>query len=67
MMAWSIGGFILLRNSRGSHSSSCSLPGSSAGARRRHHGALWILGRRFAEGQITEEQFRTMRDVLESD
>ncbi len=34
---------------------------------RRHHGrgALAVLERRFVAGEITEEDFRHMRDVLE--
>ena len=38
-----------------------------AGARSRHNGALGIISRRFAEGELTEDQFRRVRDVLESD
>jgi uncharacterized membrane protein len=66
MMAWFIGGLILLRI-LGAAFIILLIARIVAGARGRHHGALWILSRRFAEGQITEEQFRAMRDVLESD
>lgn len=38
-----------------------------AGVRSHHNGALGIISRRFAEGELTEDQFRRMRDVLESD
>ena len=37
-----------------------------AGVRGRRDGAVDIAGRRFASGEITEEQFRRIRDVLDS-
>jgi len=64
-MGWFIGGFILLR-----------LLGLAfvivlaarivMGVRGRHDGAREIARRRFASGEITEEQFRRIRDVLDS-
>jgi uncharacterized membrane protein len=65
-MAWFVGGFVLLRI-LGIAFIILLIARIVAGAKSRHHGALGVLGRRFAEGQITEEQFRKMRDVLESD
>jgi uncharacterized membrane protein len=65
-MAWFLGGFVLLRI-LGIVFIILLIARIVAGARSRHHGALWTLSRRFAEGEITEEQFRKMRDVLESD
>jgi len=65
-MAWFIGGFVLLRI-LGIVFIILLIARIVTGAKSRHHGALWILSRRFAEGEITEEQFRKMRDVLESD
>jgi uncharacterized membrane protein len=65
-MAWFIGGFLLLR-ALGVAFIILLIARIAAGVRAGQHGALGILSRRFAEGQITEEQFRAMRDVLESD
>jgi uncharacterized membrane protein len=65
-MAWFIGGFVLLRI-LGVAFIILLIARIAAGARGRRNGALGVLGRRYAEGQITEEQFRRMRDVLESD
>ncbi len=65
-MAWFIGGFVLLRI-LGVAFIILLIARIVAGARGRHNGALGVLGRRYAEGQITEEQYRRMRDVLESD
>ncbi len=65
-MAWFIAGFVLLRI-LGITFIILLIARIVAGARSRHNGAFGILGRRYAEGQITEEQFRRMRDVLESE
>ena len=65
-MAWFVGGFILLRI-LGVAFFILLIARIVAGARSRDHGALSIVSRRFAEGEITEEQFRKMRSVLESD
>jgi len=65
-MAWFVGGFVLLRI-LGVVFIVLLIARIFAGAGSHHHGALGILSRRFAEGEITEEQFRKMRDVLESD
>ena len=65
-MAWFFGGFILLRI-LGVAFFILLIARIVVGARSHHHDALWILSRRFAEGEITEEQFRKMRSVLESD
>jgi uncharacterized membrane protein len=65
-MAWFIGGFVLLRF-LGIAFFVLLIARIVAGARSRHHGALGILSRRFAEGEITEEQLRRMREVLQSD
>ena len=37
-----------------------------AGVRGRHDGALGVAARRFANGEITEEQFRQIRDALDA-
>jgi uncharacterized membrane protein len=37
-----------------------------AGLRRNRDGAIAALRRRFAEGEIGEEEFRKLRDALES-
>ncbi len=65
-MGWFIGGFVLLRL-LGIVFVILLIARIVAGAKSHHHGALGILSRRFANGEITEEQFRTMRNVLESE
>jgi uncharacterized membrane protein len=65
-MPWFIAGFVALRF-LGIAFLVLLIARIVSGARRRHHGALGIISRRFAEGEITEEQFRRMRDVLESE
>jgi putative membrane protein len=39
-------------------------PGSAAGEPRRREGPVEILERRFAEGEITEDDYRARREVL---
>jgi uncharacterized membrane protein len=65
-MAWFIAGFVALRV-LGIAFLVLLIARVAAGARSRRHGALGIISRRFAEGEITEDQFRRMRDVVESD
>ena len=64
-MAWFIAGFVALRL-LGIAFLVLLVSRIVAGARSRPHDALEIVGRRFAEGEITEEQFRRMREVLDS-
>jgi uncharacterized membrane protein len=65
-MPWFIAGFVALRV-LGIAFLVLLIVRIAAGARRRHHGAAGIISRRFAEGEITEEQFRRMREVLDSE
>jgi uncharacterized membrane protein len=65
-MGWFIGGFVVLRL-LGIAFLVLLIARVVTGVRSHHGGALGIVSRRFAEGELTEEQFRRMRDVLESD
>jgi uncharacterized membrane protein len=65
-MAWFIGGFVVLRLLAIAFVV-LLIARIVAGMRGHHSGALSIIGRRFAEGELTEDQYRRMRDVLESD
>ena len=65
-MGWFIGGFAVLRL-LGVAFLVLLIVRVVTGVRGHHNGALGIISRRFAEGELTEDQFRRMRDVLESD
>ncbi len=65
-MPWFIGGFILLRI-LGIAFFVLLAVRIITGLRSRHEGALEIVSRRFASGEITEEQFRRIREVLDAE
>ncbi len=65
-MAWFIAGFLALRV-LGIAFFVLLIARIVAGVGSRHYDALGIVGRRFADGEITEEQFRRIREVLQSD
>ncbi|MGA2765502.1 MAG: hypothetical protein ABSG17_19315 [Spirochaetia bacterium] len=65
-MAWFIAGFVALRI-LGIAFFVLLVARIAVAVRGRHYDALAIISRRFAEGEVTEEQFRRMREVLESD
>jgi len=64
-MAWFVAGFFVLRL-LGIAFVVLLIARIMAGARRRSNGVAEIAARRFASGEITEEQFRKVRDVLDS-
>ena len=64
-MPWFIGGFIVLR-CLGIAFFVLLAVRIVAGLRHRHDGALEVASRRFASGEMSEEQFRRMREVLNS-
>ena len=64
-MVWFVAGFIALRV-LGVAFLVLLVLRVAVGARGPHSGARAIMARRFAEGEITEEQFRRMREILES-
>ncbi len=64
-MAWFVVGIIVLRV-LGIAFLVLLVARIAMGIRNRHDEALEIVGRRFASGEITEEQFRRLREVLES-
>jgi uncharacterized membrane protein len=64
-MAWFIAGFVALRI-MGIAFLVLLVTRIVAGFRHHHNGALEIAGRRFASGEITEDQFRRMREILDS-
>ena len=65
-MAWFIAGFVALRL-LGIAFVVLLVARIAVGAAGRRDGARGVIARRFAEGEITEEQFRQMREVLGSD
>ncbi len=64
-MAWFIAGFVALRI-LGIAFLVLLVTRIVAGFRSRNSEALEIAGRRFASGEITEDQFRRTREVLDS-
>ncbi len=64
-MAWFVAGIIVLRV-LGIAFLVLLVARIARGTGSRHDEALEIVGRRFASGEITEEQFRRLREVLES-
>ena len=64
-MAWFVAGFVALRV-LGIAFLVLLVTRIVAGVRSRGGGALEIASRRFASGEITEEQFRRVREVLDS-
>ncbi len=64
-MAWFVAGFIALRV-LGIVFLVLVVTRIVAGVRSRNDGALEIASRRFASGEITEEQFHRMQEVLDS-
>ncbi|HUI72525.1 MAG TPA: hypothetical protein VL354_18540 [Spirochaetia bacterium] len=64
-MPWFIGGFIVLRFLVIAFFVLLAVR-IVAGLRHRHDGALEVASRRFASGEMSEEQFRRMREVLNS-
>jgi uncharacterized membrane protein len=64
-MPWFIAGFVALRI-MGIAFLVLLVTRIVAGFRHHHNEALEIAGRRFASGEITEDQFRRMREILDS-
>jgi len=64
-MAWFIAGFVVLRI-LGIAFLVLLMTRIVAGFKSRNNEALEIAGRRFASGEITEDQFRRMQEVLDS-
>jgi len=64
-MAWFVAGFVALKL-LGIAFVVLLIARIVAGARGRFDGAREIARRRFASGEITEEQLRQIRDVLDS-
>ncbi len=64
-MPWFSGGFILLRILGVAFFVLLAVR-IITGLRSRHSGAVDIASRRFASGEITEQEFRRMREVLDS-
>jgi uncharacterized membrane protein len=64
-MAWFIAGFVALRI-LGITFLVLLVIRIVAGFRSRNNEALELASRRFASGEITEDQFRRMREVLDS-
>ena len=64
-MGWFIAGFVVLRV-LGIAFIVLLVARIAAGARERYDGASEILRKRFASGEITEEQFHRAREVLDS-
>ncbi len=65
MMPWFIAGFVTLRM-LGVAFVIVLIARIVTAVRGRHDAALEIASRRFATGEITEEQFRRIRDTLDA-